>query len=226
MQSVRVDEFFEGALSVEKGDGWLKPWRLPHEKAALFPAPDNALMGKAAMSSGVRLRFETDSQSIRLLTEPLVEHAAVVSNRFDITIEGELIVTASADPGEESVELTGLPTGSKVIELWLPHGAPISIRELQIDDGCVARLVPDDRKKWVTYGSSLTHCVRAHSPARTWPAIVARRYGLNLTCLGFGGQCHLDPMVGMIIRDMPADLISLKLGINCHQIKKGLEQSR
>ena len=76
------------------------------------------------------------------------------------------------------------------------------------------RPVEDNRLRWVTYGSSLTHCVRAHSPARTWPAIVARRRGLHLTSLGFGGQCHLDAMVGMVIRDLPADLITLKLGIN------------
>ena len=33
--------------------------------------------------------------------------------------------------------------------------------------------------------------------------------------MGFGGQCHLDPMVALTIRDLPADLITLKLGINC-----------
>ena len=57
--------------------------------------------------------------------------------------------------------------------------------------------------------------MRAHSPARTWPALVARKHHLNLTCLGFGGQCHLEPMIGRMIRDLPADLITLKLGINC-----------
>ena len=36
----------------------------------------------------------------------------------------------------------------------------------------------------------------------------------DLTCLGFGGQCALDPMLGKVIRDQPADYISLCLGIN------------
>ena len=43
---------------------------------------------------------------------------------------------------------------------------------------------------------------------------MARRFDLNLLSLGFGGDCHLDPMVAMLIRDLPADYISLKLGIN------------
>ena len=38
--------------------------------------------------------------------------------------------------------------------------------------------------------------------------------GLNLTCLGFGGECHLDTMVARTIRDLPADVVSLCLGIN------------
>ena len=50
----------------------------------------------------------------------------------------------------------------------------------------------------------------------TWPAIVARERGLDLTCLGYGGNCHLEPMIAMMIRDLPADLISMKVGINIY----------
>ena len=67
---------------------------------------------------------------------------------------------------------------------------------------------------WATWGSSLTHCVRAGSAARVWPGTVARTHDVNLVNLGFGGQCHLDPMVAMHIRDLPASCISMKLGIN------------
>ena len=37
---------------------------------------------------------------------------------------------------------------------------------------------------------------------------------MHLTSLGFGGQCHLDLFVAQTIRDLPADYISLKVGIN------------
>ena len=45
---------------------------------------------------------------------------------------------------------------------------------------------------------------------------MAREQGLNLTCLGYGGQCHLDPMVARMIRDLPADFLSMKVGINIY----------
>src|SRR5690606_5273945 len=59
-------------------------------------------------------------------------------------------------------------------------------------------------------------CRAAASPTRTWPALVARELGLDLTCLGYGGQCHLDPMVARMIRDRPADVIITCLGINVY----------
>jgi lysophospholipase L1-like esterase len=46
--------------------------------------------------------------------------------------------------------------------------------------------------------------------------VAARGRGLNLTCLGFGGNCHLDPLVARVIRDLPADYLSMKVGINIY----------
>jgi hypothetical protein len=44
--------------------------------------------------------------------------------------------------------------------------------------------------------------------------VVARARDLHLTSLGFGGQEHVEPMVARVIRDLPADLISLCVGGN------------
>jgi hypothetical protein len=66
----------------------------------------------------------------------------------------------------------------------------------------------------VHYGSSISHCSEADHPTGTWPAVAARLAGADLQSFGFGGQCHLDPFAGRMIAAQPADLISLKLGIN------------
>jgi lysophospholipase L1-like esterase len=52
------------------------------------------------------------------------------------------------------------------------------------------------------------------APTTTWPAVAARRLGVAGTNLGFAGEAMLDPFVARTIRDLPADLISLKLGVN------------
>ncbi len=37
---------------------------------------------------------------------------------------------------------------------------------------------------------------------------------LDMTALGYDGQCHMNTLITMMIRDLPARLIMLKLGIN------------
>lgn len=219
MQRVEISEkLFEGAVSIEEAEGGWKPWRLPHTHRALFPSPDDALIARAENSSGVRLRFETDSRTIALQVEvddavsPVTGRDAFV---FDATVEGEIVGSVPVKPGDTDVVFEGLPDGGKTVEVWLPQDSSVVLRSLEVEEGASFEVNDDPRPKWVTYGSSLTHCVRAHSPAQTWPAIIARQYGLNLTALGFGGQCCLDPMLGMVIRDLPADIITMKLGINC-----------
>jgi hypothetical protein len=71
-----------------------------------------------------------------------------------------------------------------------------------------------DRRRWVHYGSSISHCMEADQPTGTWPAVAARSAGVDLASLGLAGQCQLDQFAARTIRDLPADLISLKLGIN------------
>ncbi len=209
------DEFFQGHISLERGDGWVKPWRLPYSRRDLFPSPNEGLLAGAESASGVRLRFATVARRIRLRFLPLPEVPPACRREvfhFDLTMAGELVTSAPAAPGAEGAVFKDLPAGDKVVEIWLLPETPVILLGLDADSPC--RPANDSSPRWVTYGSSLTHCKRAHSPARIWPAIVARRRGLHLTSLGFGGQCHLDAMVGMVIRDVPADFITLKLGIN------------
>ena len=216
MQQVTLhEEFFVGALSVERLDGALRPWRLPHDRLELFPAPGDGLIERAMESSGVRLRFVTDSPEIGVRFRPLQGEPMGAGHSIDLTLDGELAGTARVAPDATEAHFGGLPAAAKVVEVWLPHTSPIEVTGLAVSPGCSCEPAPDPRPRWVTYGSSLTHCRRAHSPARTWPAIVARRRGWHLTSLGFGGNCCLEPMLGITIRDLPADFISLKLGINC-----------
>ncbi|MCK5804609.1 MAG: GDSL family lipase [Lentisphaeria bacterium] len=209
MKCIRIDEsMLEGAVSCERGDGWIRPWRLNFAELPLY-APDEGLPLRAVMSAGVRLHIRTDSSSLGLRFL-----ATEATRSFDLTIDNELLETQHVPAGTEELLFEDLPEGENTLELWLPMGQESHLVSLDIDDGATFEVPVDTRLRWITYGSSISHCGSAHSPARTWPATAARARNLNLTCLGYGGQCHLDPMVGRMIRDLPADLITLKLGIN------------
>ena len=219
MQSISPDpSLFQGAVSLQQEADWISPWRLPWSQRRLFPTPDDGLLAAAHHASGVRLRFETDTRNLAVTLHALPHIPPLdeaVSVHLDLVIDNDLVQSVPVTAWDQTIEIDGLPEGTNVAEVWLPQNGPVAIRELLIDDGATVSAAPDPRKKWVTYGSSLTHCTRAHSPARTWPAIVARRHNLHLTSLGFGGQCCLDPMVARTLRELPADCFTLKLGINC-----------
>jgi len=51
-------------------------------------------------------------------------------------------------------------------------------------------------------------------PTEPWPVVAARLAGLQLVNLGLGGSALLDPFTARAMRDTPADLISVKIGIN------------
>ncbi|WP_168122537.1 SGNH/GDSL hydrolase family protein [Paenibacillus sp. HB172176] len=201
------EEWFAGVVSVEKRENGWKPWRIPYRDYELFP-PDG-LNGHGELCGGARLRFQTSSESIHLRCEQVQEEV-----KIDCMTDGRLFGTAIIEAGGSEASWTRLPSGGKIIELWLPQRAAMTITKVEIDDQATAELAPDHRPKWVAYGSSITLCGSSDSPTLTWPSIAARKADFNVTALGYGGNCHLEPMVARMIRDLPADLITLCLGIN------------
>jgi len=203
---------WEGAISVERAADWSQAWRLPHGELALFP-PD-ALVERAGMPAGVRLTFRSDTTTVAGQIESHDEPAQV-----DLFVDGEWIGSAPL-AGVDSFQFDGIalhqPRAERLIELWLPQHGRFRLRGLTVSEGASLALHHDARRRWITYGSSITQCRAASSPSQTWPAIVARGHDVHLTCLGYGGQCHLDPSIARVIRDRPADYLSMCVGINIY----------
>ena len=106
-------------------------------------------------------------------------------------------------------------TGVQNIAIWLPTAAQVALRRVSISAGAtLAAPLPEPKPTWVHHGSSISHCTEALSPTRSWPAVAADLANVDLRNLAFAGNCQLDQFVARTIRDQPADLISLKLGIN------------
>ncbi len=199
---------WQGAVSLQRTASWTMPWRIPYAERALFPP--EALQERAAMPAGVRVAFYSDT-AILAGTFGAGPDIAELDLCCDGRFWGSLRLA-----GHDRFRFEDLPAGSKLIELWLPQFGEFRLGSLELSDDAAVAPFEDARPRWITYGSSITQCRTAASPTQTWPAIVARERGLNLTCLGYGGQCHLDPMIARMMRDLPADFLSLCVGINIH----------
>ncbi|MCO6009692.1 GDSL-type esterase/lipase family protein [Actinoallomurus purpureus] len=224
-----------GALDLERTNAGLRPWRLPSWTRPQIPSPFCAMV--VAQPSGVRMAFGTEATVLELdvlTTKTLYAPTGDVNpgGVFELVVDGaptERVATPDGNvlaldpagvkppeitPGEPATVRFGpLPPGRKQVEIWLPQSAQVELIALRAD-GPVRPPEPDARPRWVHHGSSISHCGEADSPLGTWPVVAARTADVNVLNLGFSGNAMLDPFTARTIRDLPADWISLKLGIN------------
>lgn len=222
-----------GAVELEPTETGLVLHRLPAWARA--QNVDAQLAMAEAQPSGVRLHFRTSSTRIELDTLPTKRDYIGMPARpdgiYDLRIDGVLHRQATAHGGKtlrvnmatgaatlepgttQTLTFDGFPPDDKTIEIWLPHNETTELVALRSD----APLVPiqhANQRKWLHYGSSISQGSNAASPTGIWPVVAATAANVNLLNLGFGGSAVLDPFVARTIRDTPADLISLKIGIN------------
>src|SRR4051794_40071274 len=85
---------WHGAVSLEQGDDWVRPWRIPFNQRLLFGRPEGTgiLLQRAAMPSGVRIAFMTDSRSVGIDVEPvsIEDDGRPQAARVDFWCDGEL----------------------------------------------------------------------------------------------------------------------------------------
>ena len=202
----------EGAADVQDHGEGIQPWRLPlryHDYA------DPGLLEAASMPSGVRVTFATDSPvvaiGIRTLPCGLSDRAA----RADLLVDGQRVASSVLEStGEQTLVYENLPSGTKTVSFYPSQIRPVIIRSVAVAPDASIEPIRDDLPRWITYGSSITHCGESDGPSMIWPAIVARSCGLHLTNLGFGSQGHMDPIVARTIAALPADCVTLKLAAN------------
>ena len=114
------------------------------------------------------------------------------------------------------LNIDDLPAGEKQIELWMPHTAIVTIESLEIDPGAEWAPWPDERFRIVCHGSSITHGVGADAATEAWPTVVGRLAGAQVLNLGWAGSCLISGLASRAVRDQPADLTVLELGINVY----------
>ncbi|WP_166356318.1 SGNH/GDSL hydrolase family protein [Phytoactinopolyspora limicola] len=213
-QEIRADADvldWAGTVDVEHTADWSRGWRLPVDRLDLFPS--GPLRTRATHQAGIRVVVETDASAVSARAIPPDSDKQLY---VDVVIAGEIVASLPVG-GDGSLPEAELPSGHKRVELWLPQTDDFRLASVHLPVGAtVAKPEPSKRRRIIAYGSSITQCAAAASPARTWPAIVARAHDLDLLCLGFGGQCQMDPMIGRLIRDEPADVIVTCLGINIY----------
>ncbi len=223
-----------GAAEVEVTDTGVLVHRLP--AAARAQLPDDFVRMCEEQPSGVRLVLRTAARrlelDVRATRTRIAGRLVPDGGRYDVVVDGELVGQGVAheygvlelDPAAgttsggvgpvTAVAFPELPPGDKDVAIWLPSGEATRLVGLRTDAPVTRAAGTGVRPRWVHHGSSISHGASAESPTGIWPVVAARRASLDLVNLGFSGNAVLDPFTARAIRDQPANLITLKLGIN------------
>ncbi|GAA4672859.1 GDSL-type esterase/lipase family protein [Streptomyces youssoufiensis] len=226
-------DLVRGALDLEHTADGVLPHRLPARARA--QCADGQLAMAEAQPSGVRLAFRSRATTIELDTLPTRNVYQGVPPRpdgvYDLLIDGQLTDQASVTGGNTllidmatgsretrpgpvgTLRFTGLPDRPKDVEIWLPHNEITHLVALRTNAPAHPATHPT-RRVWLHHGSSISQGSNAASPSTTWPALAAARGGVELVNLGLGGGALLDAFTARAMRDTPADLLSVKIGIN------------
>src|SRR6478672_9588377 len=222
-----------GALDLDRTDTGISPRRLPAWTRPQIP--DLFMEFMVTLGTGVRIAFRTDASWIELDVMPtgfevIGSPPPVVA--YDLVVDGTRVDRRPVDFGTRlvldlatlDVSVRAAPAGTvrfddlgdamKSVELWLPQSAASELRALRVPDGARVDAPVQAQRRWVHYGSSISHCVEAHGPTDVWPAVAARLGDVELLQLAFAGQCQLDQFVARTIGAQAVDLISFKVGIN------------
>lgn len=221
-----------GAVWIEPTARGIRPRRFAPEAARRIV--DDFMRASMTQSAGVRLAFRTAATRIvlRVHATMLVEDAdtPLPHATYDLCADGGVVATAVSDagsrflfsfdepvrgvvPGEDALldfEVDGV---ERDYELWLPYTDEVELLALSAN-AAVGPPSADAGPRWVHHGSSISHGYLASRTTRTWPVIAARSMGVELVNLAYSGNALLDQSTARTIRDTPADLMSVKLGIN------------
>lgn len=227
------DVEIRGAVRVERTGRGLLPRRLTEE--GFRRLPDNFMRASVGQSAGIRLALRTDATrlGLRVSAMKMTEDAEqpLPPAWYDVTVDGEVVASASSEVGprflfsferpvegivpgpDDELEFELPPGPEREFELWLPYSDEVELLGLWADRP-VRAPEPGTRLRWLHHGSSISHGYSSSRTTTTWPVVAANLLGLDLTSLGFSGNALLDQLTARTIRDTPADLISVKLGIN------------
>ncbi|WP_286928447.1 MULTISPECIES: SGNH/GDSL hydrolase family protein [Aeromicrobium] len=228
-----TEELFRGAVELEPTARGMQPHRLP--AWARRQLPDPQLLMAEAQPSGVRLVMRTAATTIEITAQPTRVAYVGAPPRplgvYELLVDGvpaghgsvgggDVLTIDMSTGGREvthgepgTVTFEGLPATEKTVEIWLPHNELTEVVALRAD-APADPVQAADRRVWLHHGSSISHGSAAVRPTGTWPAVAATAGGVDLVNLGFGGSALLDPATARTMRDLPADVISVKMGIN------------
>lgn len=186
-------------------------WRFP--KSAKEKVPKR-VWDRAVAPDGGRIRFASDTSRLSIRVEGI--RGENKKCFFDAYVDGEYAGSAQATTRDEAVLMLFEKKNHalKQIIIYLPNNHEVRVLAIAVDAGAKLETAASFalKRPIVCYGSSVLQGTGAAHPAKTYPAILARRLNCDFVNLGFGGAGKAEPEVVELVNSLEACCYIFDLG--------------
>lgn len=214
-----------GTEYLSEENGCVSFHRFTKEQEELYREKKNNLYSKVFSGSGIKLRFETDSESLFMR---IIVNKASSRSYFSLSVysDGEYIgkisnfdKTKLNNENLKSEYLLGefsenfeLKKGKKTITIYMPWSVSVSIKEFLIDYG--ASLIPKKYdKRILIFGDSITQGYDATEPENTYASRICELLNAEGINKAIGGECFF-PELAEMNEDFVPEYITVAYGTN------------
>lgn len=214
-----------GAARVEAHKDGIHFCRFTREQEALYKVRSEDFYMKTFSTSGIRLRFRTDSRVLGLRGKVLPGCSRSYFS-FDVFVDGKMVDSLNNFTGGELPrDYTKMPfplgafsktfnlgAGEKEVCVYLPWSVKVALEALELDDGAFLKPVKPT-KKMLCFGDSITHGYDALHPSNKYITKLADFLDAEEYNKAIGGEIFF-PELAATREDFEPDLITVAYGTN------------
>ncbi len=225
MQFSQIQAITLGAARVEQHDNGIHFYRFTKQQEALYKERSEDFYMKTFSTSGVNLRFRTDSRTLYLRVE-IAPGCGRTYFSFDVYVDGTMVDHLDNFTGVELPhdytkvhfplgDFAGkfdLGEGEKEVRIYFPWSVQVALKELSLDDGAYAIPVKP-AKKMLCFGDSITHGYDALRPSHKYISKLADSLDAEEHNKAIGGEIFW-PTLADTREDFNPDYITVAYGTN------------
>lgn len=221
----QIRDMTTGAVRIEEIDNDLHFYRFTKQQEELYKNRGDHLYKRTFATSGVKMYFRTNSQTLFLRTE-IKAGSSRTYFAFDVFVNGVKIdtldnfsdinlpqdyTTLELPLGEFSKKIN-LGTGDKEVCIYFPYSVNAVLKEMVLDDNSYIKPTKPI-KKMLCFGDSITHGYDALYPCNKYISKLADMLDAQEYNKAIGGDIYF-PALAATKEDFKPDYITVAYGTN------------
>ncbi len=221
----QIREITIGAVRVEKTENDIHFYRFTKEQEELYKNRSDDFYNKTFATSGIQIRFSTNSQTLFLRTEISGKSSRTYFS-FDVFVDGKKLdtldnfsnvgipqdYTTVKFPHGEFFKKFNLGAGNKEVCIYFPWSVKATVKELILDEGSFIKPCKPS-KKMLCFGDSITHGYDALYPSNKYITRLANMLDAAEHNKAIGGEIFF-PELAAAKDDFEPDYITVAYGTN------------